>query len=83
VRESASEIDLRSWARLWENAATAEFLRAYRTTVAADPTLIPLPPGAQALFAAYALEKALYELLYELNNRPNWLRIPVAGILSM
>jgi maltose alpha-D-glucosyltransferase/alpha-amylase len=83
VRESASEIDLRTWARLWENAASAEFLRAYRTTIAADPSLLPSPPGAQALFAAYALEKALYELLYELNNRPNWLRIPVAGILSM
>ena len=31
----------------------------------------------------YLLEKALYELLYELNNRPAWLRIPVGGILSM
>jgi maltose alpha-D-glucosyltransferase/alpha-amylase len=29
------------------------------------------------------LEKALYELLYELNNRPAWLRIPLAGILTL
>jgi maltose alpha-D-glucosyltransferase/alpha-amylase len=29
------------------------------------------------------MEKALYELLYELNNRPAWLRIPLAGILTL
>ena len=83
VQEAGSEINLRAWARLWENAACAEFLRAYRTAIAADPSLLPDPERAQALFAAYVLEKALYELLYELNNRPAWLRIPVAGILSM
>jgi len=83
VRESASEIDLRTWARLWENGASAEFLRAYRATIAADPSLLPPPQTAQELFAANVLEKALYELLYELNNRPTWLHIPVAGILSM
>jgi len=35
------------------------------------------------LLSAYLLEKALYELLYELDNRPTWLRIPIAGILSL
>ena len=83
VRESASEIDLRTWARLWESAASAEFLRGYREVIAADPSLLPPPERAQTLFTAYLLEKALYELLYELNNRPTWLHIPVAGILSM
>jgi maltose alpha-D-glucosyltransferase/alpha-amylase len=83
VRESDSEINLRAWSRLWENAACAEFLRAYRTTIAADSSLLPSPERAQSLFAAYVLEKALYELLYELNNRPAWLHIPIAGILSM
>ena len=37
---------------------------------------------AQRLLNAYLLEKALYELLYELNNRPAWVRIPLAGILA-
>jgi maltose alpha-D-glucosyltransferase/alpha-amylase len=83
VRESSSEINLRAWARLWENGASAEFLRAYRTAIAGDPTLLPPPERTQALFTAYLLEKALYELLYELNNRPAWLRIPLAGILSL
>ncbi len=83
VQEVGSELNLRIWARLWENAACAEFLRTYRVIVSADATLLPAPERAEALFSAYVLEKALYELLYELNNRPAWLRIPVAGILSM
>ena len=43
----------------------------------------PSPEQAQNLFSAYLLEKALYELLYELNNRPAWLPIPIGGILTM
>ncbi len=41
------------------------------------------PPQAQLLLNAYLLEKALYELLYELDNRPTWVRIPLAGILAL
>jgi maltose alpha-D-glucosyltransferase/alpha-amylase len=82
-QESDSESSLRAWARLWENAACSEFLRAYRATISADPTLLPPSERAQTLLAAYVLEKALYELLYELNNRPTWLGIPLAGILTM
>jgi maltokinase len=42
-----------------------------------------LPPGQDAitkLLAVFELEKAVYELRYELNNRPDWVGIPVAGI---
>ena len=35
------------------------------------------------MLLAFLLEKALYELLYELNNRPTWLRIPLGGVLSL
>ena len=45
--------------------------------------LTPQPLQAQRLLNAYLLEKALYELLYELNNRPAWVRIPLAGILAL
>ena len=74
---------LESWARLWQNAVSSEFLRAYRVTLQANPALLPPPAEAQALLNAYLLEKALYELLYELNNRPAWIRIPLAGILAL
>src|SRR3954470_18721805 len=45
-----------------------------------------LPPGQQAteqLLAVFELEKAVYELRYELNNRPDWAAIPVSGILRL
>jgi len=48
-----------------------------------DPTLLPTPAQGHALLNAYLLEKALYELLYELNNRPAWVRIPLSGILAL
>ena len=74
---------LEPWARLWQNAVSAEFLKAYRHTASARPGLLPESDQAQALLNAYLLEKALYELLYELNNRPAWVRIPLAGILAL
>jgi predicted trehalose synthase len=45
-----------------------------------------LPAGDVAierLLTVFELEKAVYELRYELNNRPDWIHIPVAGILRM
>ncbi len=74
---------LTAWAQSWQNAASAAFLRAYRETMAANPAILPAPPQSQSLLTAFLLEKALYELLYELNNRPAWVRIPLAGILSL
>jgi len=75
--------NLEAWARLWQNVVSAEYLRAYRQAVHVNPSLTPQPAEAQRLLEAYLLEKSLYELLYELNNRPAWVRIPLAGILSL
>jgi maltose alpha-D-glucosyltransferase/alpha-amylase len=75
--------NLSAWAKLWQNSASAAFLGSYCTTISAGRDLLPASEQAQALFTAYLLEKALYELLYELNNRPTWLRIPINGILSL
>jgi maltokinase len=66
----------------WEGRARAAFLEGYRARV--DPAL--LPPGQEAtekLLAVFELEKAIYELRYELNNRPDWVAIPVAGIVRL
>ena len=63
----------------WEDRAREDFLAGYHDRV--EVSL--LPPGAQAtaqLLAVFELEKAIYELRYELNNRPDWVAIPVAGI---
>lgn len=78
-RESALE----PWVRMWENAVSSEFLHAYWQTMSNRPELLPDPNQADLLLQAYLLEKALYELLYELNNRPSWVHIPLAGILAL
>ena len=63
----------------WEETARAQFLEGYVATV--DPTLLPSGHGAiERLLAVYELEKAVYELQYELDNRPEWVGIPVSGI---
>jgi predicted trehalose synthase len=66
----------------WEDRAREVYLDGYRER--ADASL--LPPGQQAfgqLLAVFELEKAVYELRYELNNRPDWVGIPVAGIVRL
>jgi maltose alpha-D-glucosyltransferase / alpha-amylase len=76
--------NLEPWAILWQNAVSTEFLRAYQLTInETNPNLIPRPGQSQLLLDAYLLEKSLYELLYELDNRPAWVRIPLAGILTL
>ncbi len=71
------------WAQAWQAAATAQFLASYRAAMAAKPNLLPPPEAAQILLGAYLLEKGLYELLYELNNRPSWAWIPLTSILAL
>ncbi len=73
----------RAWVVSWERSVTSEFLRAFGKCIAAKPELLPQKEEAQIVLDAYILEKALYELMYELNNRPQWLRIPLTGILAL
>ena len=66
----------------FEQRARETFLRCYFAAV--DPTLMPAGEAAIAnLLSIYELEKAIYELRYELNNRPDWIPIPVAGIARL
>jgi maltose alpha-D-glucosyltransferase / alpha-amylase len=74
---------LEPWGRLWERAVCDEFLKAYRNAVGESPIIPSQPSVFQALLETYILDKALYELIYELNNRPTWVRIPLHGILSL
>ena len=74
---------LEPWARLWERSVSAEFLRAYRETAQGAEFLPCAPDAFRRLLGAYWFDKALYELMYELNNRPEWVRIPLMAILSL
>jgi predicted trehalose synthase len=65
----------------WERRVREQFLAGYRETV--DQSLVPSGSGMDRLLTVFELEKAVYELRYELNNRPDWVGIPVAGIQRM
>jgi predicted trehalose synthase len=66
----------------WEEQARGAFLDAYYEAV--EPALLPAGrPAIEKLLAIFELEKAVYELRYELNNRPDWVAIPVAGIARL
>jgi trehalose synthase-fused probable maltokinase len=63
----------------WEDQARARFLEGYFETV--DSALLPASHAAvDRLLSVFELEKAVYELQYELDNRPDWVGIPVRGI---
>ena len=66
----------------WERETRREFLRAYEQAVAGSG-LYGSFQAARGLLELFELEKALYELRYEINNRPGWVRIPLQGILAL
>ena len=74
---------LEPWARLWERSVATEFLASYRR-IAAGATFFPTDASDfRSLLNVFLLDKALYEVLYELNSRPSWVRIPLMGIMAL
>jgi maltose alpha-D-glucosyltransferase/alpha-amylase len=71
------------WAHIWQTWSSAAFLRGYFET-AGDASFLPADLAQRdALLRLFMLDKALYELNYELNNRPDWVRIPLWGIFDL
>ncbi|MCB1013892.1 MAG: putative maltokinase, partial [Acidimicrobiales bacterium] len=71
-----------AWARSWYGWAASRFLGAYLRE-AGDAGFLPADPAAlRTLLDAFVLEKAVYELSYELANRPDWSWIPLSGLLD-
>ena len=67
----------------WERRTVAAYLAGYRETIAGCPSYPSDEEQAQRLLDLFTLEKAFYELSYELANRPAWARIPLEGIRSI
>ncbi|MEO8440930.1 MAG: maltose alpha-D-glucosyltransferase [Betaproteobacteria bacterium] len=68
--------------RAWENEVRSAFVGAYNAAAGQFMTAAPLQSG-QGLLGLFELEKAFYELRYELANRPDWVSIPLQGILEL
>jgi len=74
---------LEGWARFWRDWVSSAYLRAYLSTMEGSG-LIPTDDNQfDTLLRVLLFEKSIYELGYELNNRPAWTRIPLHGILEL
>ena len=73
---------LEPWADTWQHWVADSFLAAYDSTLA-NTEFAPSPAAWRLLLDAFVLDKAFYELAYELNNRPDWVRIPLIGIRKL
>ena len=72
-----------TWARYWQRWAAAIFVRAYFGR-AGDAAFLPASDADRTrLLDALLLEKALYELSYELDHRPEWAGIPMRGVAAL
>jgi maltose alpha-D-glucosyltransferase/alpha-amylase len=67
----------------WRDRAAAAFLAAYRETMTSQRLWPDDPHAAGQMLNFFLLEKVLYEIEYELAHRPDWLRVPLLGMLRI
>jgi len=71
---------LERWADLWYRQMSSVFLQSYLSTTAGAIFVPQNTEDLQIMLEAYLLDKAVYEIGYELNHRPDWVVIPIRGI---
>jgi maltose alpha-D-glucosyltransferase/alpha-amylase len=74
---------LEPWAQLWERSVASAFVRAYRENTKGSAFVPQAAADFRRLLDMFLLDKALYEVRYELNNRPAWVRIPLMSIAAL
>ena len=70
-------------AREWRRVVTAAFIEGYRQTTAHIDSVPRDPVALRDLLELFIIEKALYEVRYELDHRPDWLDVPIGGLLEL
>jgi maltose alpha-D-glucosyltransferase/alpha-amylase len=78
--DESNKQNLDCWAEAWAKWVGDRFLTDYLKAAGGAAFLPPTRAGIMALLQLHVLEKAVYELGYELNNRPEWIAIPLHGI---
>jgi len=74
---------LKPWAEMWADWVGKLFTEAYLETARGASFIPPDPEALGVLLDVHLLEKVTYEVCYELNNRPEWVFLPVRGIMKM
>ena len=70
-------------AGFWYRWVSAAFLRAISPRAAMPRTCLAQSRSCRSCSTSGLIEKALYEISYELNNRPDWVHIPLRGVLEL
>jgi maltose alpha-D-glucosyltransferase/alpha-amylase len=76
-------VRLQAWGRFWGDCVSAAFLKSYLATAGTASFVPQTKEDLELQLTTMLLEKALYELRYELNMRPDWVSIPLRGILDL
>jgi maltose alpha-D-glucosyltransferase/alpha-amylase len=71
------------WAEALRDWVQTAFTRAYLEAAANEVFLPRAPQSVTELLDFFLLEKAIYEVGYELNNRPDWLDVPLLGLTQL
>jgi maltose alpha-D-glucosyltransferase / alpha-amylase len=71
------------WSAVWTEWVSAVYLGTYLQAIEGSPLAPAQDELRDLLLGFYELEKVIYEIEYELNNRPDWLHIPLAGLAHM
>lgn len=71
------------WAEFWYQWVSATFLKSYLEVTKGQGLLPDDSEDLRTLLHVYLLEKAVYEIGYEINNRPEWLKVPLSGVLHL
>jgi maltose alpha-D-glucosyltransferase/alpha-amylase len=74
---------LEPWIEPWYHCVSGIFLQSYLETVGQAAFVPKTKDERKLLVQSFLLDKAVYELNYELNNRPEWVLIPIRGILMV
>jgi maltose alpha-D-glucosyltransferase/alpha-amylase len=83
IEEGAATADaMRRRVASWREFASREFLESYREHAAGNVTHPSDQAFADALLDMFVIQKAVYEVMYELSNRPAWVTIPLNGLLT-
>jgi maltose alpha-D-glucosyltransferase/alpha-amylase len=74
---------IRPWAEAWHDWVCATYLGAYLKRAGDAPFIPRGREGLEALIHIHLLDKCAYELSYELNNRPDWVQVPLEGLRTL
>jgi len=80
---ATSSFHLERWRQHWTTWVSVAYLNTYLTTVQSGPIAPSNNADLNVLLNVFLLQKAIYELEYELNSRPAWVTVPLQGILSL